>query len=172
MPPHPHPPADLRVAVEDPSGPDIVALLTEHLADMRANSPEGSMHALDPDTLRHPSVTFWCARQGAVLLGCGALKELDAAHGEIKSMRTATGHTGRGVAGALVTHILAVARERGYRRLSLETGAAPYYRPAIRLYERHGFRRGGPFADYTADPHSVFMTLALPAGADRASPIT
>ncbi|TQM31646.1 GNAT family N-acetyltransferase [Nocardia bhagyanarayanae] len=150
-----------RITVDDLTGSDIAALLATHLSEMRANSPDDSMHALDLSALRHPDITFWSVREGSDLLGCGALKQLDASHGEIKSMRTAAEHTGRGVATALLTHIVDEARARGYRRLSLETGAAPYYLPAQRLYTRHGFAFCPPFADYAEDPHSVFMTLAL-----------
>ncbi|MBF6212705.1 GNAT family N-acetyltransferase [Nocardia puris] len=150
-----------RIGVDDLTGPDILALLTAHLAEMRAHSPADSMHALDPGALRAPGVTVWSMRDATVLLGCGALKELDAEHGEIKSMRTAPGHTGRGVGAALLAHIINVAQDRGYRRLSLETGAAPYYAPAQRLYERHGFVRCPPFGEYIEDTHSMFFTLAL-----------
>ncbi|MEU2252072.1 GNAT family N-acetyltransferase [Nocardia xishanensis] len=156
-----HPSAGLRIVVDDLTGPDIVDLLATHLAEMHANSPAGSMHALDLTELREPGITFWSAREDDELLGCGALKGLDGTHGEIKSMRTAAGHTGRGVAAALLRHIVGEARARGYRRLSLETGAAPYYLPAQRLYTRHGFQLCPPFGEYTDDPHSVFMTLAL-----------
>ncbi len=151
----------LRIAVDDLTGPDVIDLLADHLAEMHANSPADSMHALDLSQLRAPGVTFWSVRDDIELLGCGAIKHLDATHGEIKSMRTAPGHTGRGVAAALLAHLVAEARARGYHRLSLETGAAPYYLPAQRLYARHGFQVCPPFADYTEDPHSVFMTLAL-----------
>ncbi|MGV9613864.1 GNAT family N-acetyltransferase [Nocardia xishanensis] len=151
----------LRIAVDGLTGPDIIDLLATHLAEMHANSPAGSMHALDLTELRQPGITFWSARENDELLGCGALKQLDATHGEIKSMRTAAGHTGRGVAAALLRHIVGEARARGYRRLSLETGAAPYYLPAQRLYARHGFQVCPPFGEYTDDPHSVFMTSAL-----------
>ncbi|MGV9818541.1 GNAT family N-acetyltransferase [Nocardia xishanensis] len=151
----------LRIAVDDLTGSDIVDLLATHLAEMHANSPAGSMHALDLTELREPGITFWSARENDELLGCGALKRLDAIHGEIKSMRTAAGYTGRGVAAALLRHIIGEARARGYRMLSLETGAAPYYLPAQRLYARHGFQVCPPFGGYTDDPHSVFMTLAL-----------
>jgi putative acetyltransferase len=95
------------------------------------------------------------------LLGCGALKELTPVHGEIKSMRTADTHRGKGVGRAMLAHLLAVARERGYERVSLETGATPAFLPALRLYESAGFQRCGPFADYTEDPHSVYMTRLL-----------
>ncbi|MGW0249471.1 GNAT family N-acetyltransferase [Nocardia goodfellowii] len=154
-----HPP--LRISVDDLSGPDIAALLTQHLADMYANSPEDSVHALDLDELRKPEITFWAARAGDTLVGCTALKELDPTHGEIKSMRTATGHTGRGIAAALLTHLIAEARTRGYTRLSLETGTADFFAPALRLYQRHGFEPCGPFAGYTDDPHSIFLTRTL-----------
>ena len=119
------------------------------------------MHALDLDRLRQPDITMWSAWDGDQLLGCGALKQLDSAHGEIKSMRTAIAHRGRGTGRALLAHIVDTARARGYRRLSLETGATPPFLPAQRLYETFGFVRCGPFADYREDPHSVFMTLAL-----------
>lgn len=119
------------------------------------------MHALDLDRLRQPDITMWSAWDGDQLLGCGALKQLDSAHREIKSMRTAIAHRGRGVGRALLAHIVDTAGARGYRRLSLETGATPLFLPAQRLYETFGFVRCGPFADYREDPHSVFMTLAL-----------
>ncbi|MEV6276118.1 GNAT family N-acetyltransferase [Nocardia sp. NPDC051832] len=151
----------LHITVDDLAGPEIAALLTQHLADMYANSPEDSVHALDLDKLRKPEITFWAARDGDALVGCTALKELDPTHGEIKSMRTADGHTGRGIAAALLAHLIAEARARGYTRLSLETGTADFFAPAVRLYQRHGFDFCGPFADYTADPHSYFMTLEL-----------
>ncbi|WP_280385159.1 GNAT family N-acetyltransferase [Nocardia wallacei] len=151
----------MRIVPDDLTAAAVVALLSEHLGEMRANSPRDSVHALDLDGLRKPEVTFWSVWDGDRLAGCGALKELDPTHGEIKSMRTATDHRGRGVGSLLLRHILATARERGYRRLSLETGAQQFFSPAHRLYERHGFRRCPPFADYLEDPHSIFMALAL-----------
>ncbi|MEU8898064.1 GNAT family N-acetyltransferase [Nocardia sp. NPDC048505] len=154
-------PATPRITVDDLTGPDIAALLTAHLADMHVHSPEDSVHALDLDALRKPEITFWSAREHGELVGCVALKELDPTHGEIKSMRTAAGHTGRGIAAALLTHLVAAARARGYQRLSLETGTAEFFAPAVRLYQRHGFELCPPFADYAPDPHSVFLTLRL-----------
>lgn len=154
-------PSDLRIAVDDLAGPEVAALLTEHLREMRANSPIESVHALDLDALRKPDVTFWTVRDADGLAGCGALKELDPTHGEIKSMRTATGRRGRGIASHLLNHVVAEARARGYHRLSLETGASDYFAPASRLYARHGFVRCGPFAGYTDDPHSVYLTRAF-----------
>lgn len=146
---------------DDLTGPKIQALLAEHLSGMHANSPAGSVHALDLDALRQPGITFWSAWEGDELLGCGALKELDPMHGEIKSMRTAAAHLRRGVGGAMLAHIVDEARRRGYRRLSLETGSGPAFEPAHTMYERNGFVRCGPFSDYRADSFSVFMTLEL-----------
>ncbi|WP_328403593.1 GNAT family N-acetyltransferase [Nocardia sp. NBC_00403] len=163
----PHPPRastttpPVQIIVDDLSGPRIAALLGEHLADMQANSPACSMHALDLDALRVPGITLWSVWDDTDLLGCGALKQLDPTHGEIKSMRTAAAHTGRGIATLLLDHIITTTRSHGYHRLSLETGASDFYTPAQRLYTRHGFERCAPFADYTADPHSVYMTRAL-----------
>ncbi len=150
--------------------PDVHQLLSEHLADMFATSPAESVHALDHSALSHPSITFWTARDDGELLGCGALKDLGTEAGtepearrlgEIKSMRTTASARGRGVATGMLEHIVAVARNRGYERLYLETGTEEYFAPARRLYARHGFTQCPPFADYTLDPSSVFMELPL-----------
>ncbi|MBF6138222.1 GNAT family N-acetyltransferase [Nocardia otitidiscaviarum] len=151
----------MRIIVDDLTDPRVIALLEAHVAEMLDNSPEDRMHALDLDGLRKPEITCWTVWDGADLAGCGALKELDATHGEIKSMRTIGARRGRGVGGMLLRHIVEQAAGRGYERLSLETGAADFYLPAVRLYQRHGFTHCGPFADYAADPHSVFMTRSL-----------
>jgi putative acetyltransferase len=126
-----------------------------------AITPAESVHALDLDTLRGPDISFWSVWEGDALLGCGALKELDPRHGEIKSMRTPEALRRRGAGRAVLAHILAVARARGYQRLSLETGSQEPFRPARRLYESVGFTVCGPFGDYVLDPNSVYMTLAL-----------
>lgn len=149
---------------DNPSLADVQQLLDDHLADMRATSPAESVHALDHAALSQPGVTFWTVREDGVLLGCGALKQLDAEQGEIKSMRTAPVARGRGLAASLLGHIVAEARGRGYRHLYLETGSDAFFAPARRLYARHGFAECEPFADYVLDPHSVFMELELDAG--------
>ncbi len=151
----------MQIEIDDLSRPAIHALLEEHLASMRRISPPESVHALDLDNLRRPDITFWSAWDGATLVGCGALKELDRHHGEIKSMRTADGWRRRGVARTLLGHIQDAAIRRGYRSLSLETGSQPAFEPARRLYESVGFARCPPFAEYLEDPNSVFMTKAL-----------
>ncbi|MET0467481.1 MAG: GNAT family N-acetyltransferase [Aeromicrobium sp.] len=140
---------------------DVRALLAEHLTEMFATSPAESVHALDLAALRHEAISFWTAREDGRLLGCGALKDLGSGHGEIKSMRTTALARGRGVATALLEHLVHTARHRGFARLSLETGAEPYFEPARRLYARHGFEPCDPFADYVHDPHSVFLTRAI-----------
>ncbi|SDY86293.1 putative acetyltransferase [Lysobacter sp. yr284] len=141
--------------------PEVIALLREHLQGMAELSPPDSVHALGLDALKHPQISFWSAWDDEELLGCGALKQLDAAHGEIKSMRTAGAHRRRGVAAAMLEHILAEAARREYRRLSLETGSMDGFGPARSLYARYGFDYCGPFADYRDDPNSVFMSKAL-----------
>ncbi|WP_237748157.1 GNAT family N-acetyltransferase [Nocardia brasiliensis] len=151
----------LRIVVDDLTGPEIAALLTEHLEDMAANSPAESMHALDLDALRRPEITFWTGWDGTVLAGCAALKELDAEHAEIKSMRTAATHKRRGVASILLRHLLAEAAARGYRRVSLETGTPAFFAPAQQLYAAHGFVSCPPFGEYRVDPYSTFMTRSL-----------
>jgi putative acetyltransferase len=154
-------PAPFHIRIDDPRGPEVAALLREHLADMALHSPPESIHALDVDALCAPHITFLCAWGKGALLGCGALAELDSRHGEIKSMRTATGARRKGVAAALLAHILAMARDRGYTRLSLETGSMAAFAPARALYARFGFVYCDPFGDYAFDPNSVFMTLEL-----------
>jgi putative acetyltransferase len=148
---------------DDLRGPEIAALLEAHLNLMRSISPPESVHALDLDALRAPEITFWTVWDGAILLGCGALKEIDPAHGEIKSMHTAQAARGKGVARRLLQHVLEEARQRGFRRLSLETGATGDFAAARGLYAGFGFAFCGPFADYALDPFSVFMTLELGA---------
>lgn len=151
----------MHVRLDDLSGPEVRDLLEEHLSEMAQLSPPESVHALDLDALRKPEVTFWTVWSGENLLGCGALKELTPAHGEVKSMRTSSAHRRKGVARAMLTHIIAEARKRSYVRLSLETGSMQAFEPAQRLYASFGFTYCSPFADYAVDPNSVFMTRAL-----------
>ncbi|HJV47813.1 MAG TPA: GNAT family N-acetyltransferase [Geothrix sp.] len=151
----------MLITRDDLSGPAIRALLAEHLQNMRSISPPESVHALDLSGLRKPEITFWTIWSGGDLLGCGALKELDPRHGEIKSMRTSVAHRRKGVARAMLEHILSEAATRGYEQLSLETGAQEPFEPARRLYESFGFQRCPPFGDYREDPNSVFMTRRL-----------
>lgn len=151
----------MRIKEDDLTGPEIRALLETHFAGMLANSPEGSCHFLDFDGLNAPDVTFWSIWDGESLAGCGALKELGAEHGEIKSMRTHADHLRKGVGAMMLTHIISEARERGYRRLSLETGSTEAFIPALALYQAHGFQFCPPFGDYAEDPFSRFMTLAI-----------
>ena len=152
----------MEIVRDDLSGPAIAEFLTQHLRDMRSVSPPGSVHALDLDALRRPDVTFWTVLDGSgAVAGCAALKELGPAHGEVKSMRVAPAHRGTGLAPRLLEHLLAEARRRGYRRLSLETGSMAFFAPARALYARHGFTVCGPFGSYREDPNSVFMTREL-----------
>lgn len=151
----------MQIRVDDLSGPQVRALLEEHLRNMHELSPPQSVHALDLSGLLRPEITFWTVWDEGELLGCGALKELGDGHAEVKSMRTANAHRRRGVARAMLEHILAEARRRRYARLSLETGSAPAFAPARKLYESFGFTYCGPFGDYADDPNSVFLTRAL-----------
>ena len=151
----------IDIRLDDLRGSEIARLLHEHLHSMTLYSPPESIHALDLDALRQPEITFWSVWQGTELMGCGAIKQLDAGHGEIKSMRTASAHLRKGVAAALMRHILEEAGRRSYRRLSLETGSAEAFAPARSLYASFGFQFCGPFAGYVEDPYSVFMTRGL-----------
>lgn len=151
----------MEVKVDDLSGPEVAALIAEHLEGMHADSPPESVHALGMEGLKQPNITFWCAWEHGELLGCGALKELDAGHAELKSMRTAKLHLRKGVARKILEHILQEAKGRGYTRISLETGSPESFIPARKLYENFGFSYCGPFGDYELDPFSVFMTKEL-----------
>ena len=151
----------MLIKIDDLSGPEIRALLTEHLTSMHLHSPPESVHALPIEQLCQPGISFWTAWDKKELLGCGALKELDAHHGEIKSMRTSSRHLRKGVARTLLQFIIGAAESRSYRRLSLETGSMQAFEPARQLYARAGFIPCPPFADYLPDPNSVFMTKEL-----------
>ncbi len=151
----------MEIKVDDLNGHEVSQLLLEHLQSMRQISPPESVHALDVDGLRKPEVTFWTVWEDGELMGCGALKQLDQQHGEIKSMRTSLEHRRKGVARNLLTYILEEAQRRGYKRLSLETGSQQEFEPAQHLYVSCGFAFCGPFADYVEDPNSVFMTREI-----------
>ena len=149
------------IAEDDPLRPDVTALLERHLGFAHEVTPAGHVHALDVHRLLDPSVTFFSARRDGELLGVGALRELDPSHGEVKSMHTAPAARRQGVGRAMVEHLLAVARARGYERVSLETGTMDAFAPARELYLAIGFVPCAPFGEYTANEHSVCMTLAL-----------
>jgi putative acetyltransferase len=151
----------MKIKIDDLTGTEVAELLEQHIRDMKAISPPESKHALDLEGLRKPEITFWTVWDGTSLAGCGAIKELDSSHAEVKSMRTAPEYRNRGVAAMLLQHIIDEAKQRNYRRLSLETGSMPFFEPARRLYLKFGFVYCGPFADYKEDPNSVFMTREL-----------
>lgn len=148
----------MPIELDDVSRPEVVALVEYHLRSMHEISPPDSVFALDLSGLKHPSVTFWTAWDGDDLLGMGGLKQLDAGHGEIKSMRTAPSALRRGVGRTMLDHILREARTRGYRRLSLETGSNAPFAPAWAMYERAGFVPCGPFGCYVDTAFSRYFT--------------
>jgi putative acetyltransferase len=150
--------------------PQVVDLLREHLAGMHAESPPDKVYALDLSALRQPNITFLTAwRQGGSehagdplqLMACGALKELSPKHGEIKSMRTSARFLRQGAAQAVLSELLAIARQRGYARVSLETGTTPGFDAAVAMYRRFGFVDAGPFGDYRVDAFSRFIAMKM-----------
>lgn len=151
----------MKIVVDDLAGPEIARFLDEHVREMLSITPPESKHALDLDGLRRPEITFWSVLDGDILVGCGAIKRLDAHHAEVKSMRTAPARKRSGIASLMLGHIITEARRMGFTRLSLETGSDEFFRPARSLYEKFGFRYCEPFADYRPDPLSVFMTRTL-----------
>ena len=158
----------MQIAIDPLDGPEIVALLREHLEEMRRISPPESVHALDMDQLRRPEIRFWTAwlpdatePAPGRLVGTGALKHLSADHVELKSMRAAESLRGLGVGRAILEHILGQAVDLGYQRISLETGTQPFFEPAHQLYLRYGFTDCAPFGSYQLDPHSRYMSRAL-----------
>ena len=140
---------------------DVRALLSHHFSEMRASSPPEACHVLPIDGLKVPAISFFTLRENGVLLGCGALKQLEPGHGEVKSMRTADAALGRGVGKALLDHIIMIARSAGVKRLSLETGSTELFAAANRLYERKGFELCGPFGDYADTPFTRFFTKEI-----------
>jgi putative acetyltransferase len=153
----------LIIAVADPAAPDVLALLAGHLAFAREVTPPGHVHALGTGAWSDPDLTLFGARRDGSLLGVGAIRQLDAAHAELKSMHTRAEARGQGVGRAMLGHLLGVAEARGYRRVSLETGTSDAFAAARSLYLTAGFRPCAPFGQYTVNPHSVCMTLALDA---------
>jgi putative acetyltransferase len=153
----------MRIELDDVTRPQVLALLSEHLANMHELSPADRVFALDFSKLRQSDITFWTVWEGDLLLGCGALKALSPTHGEVKSMRTPANLRRRGAGRAVLETIIQTARQRGYEMLSLETGSHPDFGKAHALYRAAGFVPCGPFADYVEDPHSVFMNLRLEA---------
>jgi len=153
--------AAVEIVVDDLTGPQIAGFLDEHIREMLSVTPPESKHALDLEALRRPGITFWSVMDGGIVVGCGALKRLDTSHAEVKAMRTKSTRKRSGIASMLLEHIITEARRMGFTRLSLETGAADFFLPARRLYEKFGFEYCEPFADYRPDPHSVFLTRAL-----------
>jgi len=151
----------MEIKIDDLTHGEVVTLLEEHLADMYATSPPESVHALDVDSLKSPEITFFSGWLNGELMGCIAIKEIDPEHAELKSMRTTKRARNSGVASRLLRHALEVAKSRGYKKVSLETGAEDYFKAARNLYEKFGFSYCDPFADYTLDPNSKFMTLSI-----------
>lgn len=151
----------MNIRIDDLTSPVVQDLLRYHLAALAPTAPVRSRHALDLSGLQRPDVTFWCVWDGDNLAGFGALKELDQTHGEIKSMRTAPNYLRRGVASLMLQHLINVAYDRGYQRLSLETGAMAFFAPAHNLYKSFGFVACEPFGAYHPDPNSIFMTKMI-----------
>lgn len=151
----------MDIKIDDLNGGEVIQLLKEHLEDMYATSPPESVHALDVSALKAPQITFFSCWQNRELLGCAAIKELDATHAELKSMRTSNKARNLGVGTLLLEHIVNISTDRGYNKISLETGSQDFFKPARNLYEKFGFQYCAPFADYQPDPHSKFMSRAL-----------
>ncbi len=151
----------MKIILDDLTGHEVAALINSHLYSMAEHSPPESIHALNLEELKKTNITFWSVWEGSELVGCGALKELNGEHGEIKSMKTSLNHLRKGVARKLLEHIINIAKERNYKTLSLETGSMAAFKPAQRLYESFRFQYCKPFGDYKEDPNSVFMTKEL-----------
>ncbi len=151
----------IRIKPANLDSTEFTALIDTHAELMLSLSPPGSCHFLPMDGLRTPDVSVWEMRDGDVLVGCGALKEISATHGELKSMHTLAIRRGAGLGRKMLDHILAEARQRGYHRISLETGSMDGFKPSRTLYQSNGFEICPPFEDYVEDPNSVFMTLEL-----------
>ncbi|MCR9195530.1 MAG: GNAT family N-acetyltransferase [Hyphomonas sp.] len=151
----------VRIQSANLETPEFAALIDTHAKLMLSLSPPGSCHFLPMDGLKRPDVTVWEMREGDALIGCGALQHLSDTHGEVKSMHTLARYRGAGLGRKMLEHVIAVAKERGYDRLSLETGSMDGFKPSRMLYQSFGFELCPPFGDYVEDPHSVFMTRTM-----------
>lgn len=151
----------MEIKVDDLINPKVQSLLHDHLDDMRSTSPPESTHTLDLSELQKPDITFWAAWEESDLVGCGALKAIDADTAEIKSMRTSKSSRGKGIGSAVLKHIIEFAKGQGYRSIYLETGSMSFFKPARKLYQKYGFENCKPFAAYAEDPNSVFMLKRL-----------
>jgi putative acetyltransferase len=153
--------ADAHITIDEPGLADVRALVAQHRSFAASLSPPENVFALDADGLHDPDVTLYSFRRGGELLAIGALRHLDAGHCEVKSMHTAQAARRSGIGRAMLAHLISVARERGYQRVSLETGSMAGFGPARALYASAGFTECGPFGDYPDSPYSIFMSLAL-----------
>ena len=151
----------MDIAIDNLESGDVIELLQEHMQDMLATSPPESVHALNVEALKNSEITFFSSREDNQLLGCVAIKELSANHAELKSMRTVSSSRNSGVGSKLLEHVLTVAKHRGYKKISLETGSMDFFRPARSLYKKFGFSYCKPFGDYEYDPNSKFMEINL-----------
>ena len=151
----------VSIVLDDLTNSKVVAFLDDHLQHMIKVSPPGCVHALDIEALKKPEITFWSVWERSQLVCCGALKELNSREAELKSMRTAPSHLGRGIASHLLEYVLSEAKRRGYHRISLETGSYDAFKPARNLYEKFGFKYCEPFSGYSKNLNSVFMTVEL-----------
>lgn len=158
----------LTITRADPGGPSVLPLIHAHLAYSHATTPKDSNHALNVTALQAPDIRFWCVADAGTVVGCGALKALPSRLAEVKSVHVVSAARGRGIAQALMRHLVDVARRDGTRALVLETGSGPDFAPARRLYERLGFTHCGPIPGYVADPHSAFLHPALGPAAENA----
>ena len=151
----------MEIKIDDLRGYEIKEFLEDHINDMKSVSLPESKHALDLEGLKKPEITFWSIWENSIFIGCGALKELDKKHGEIKSMRTSISYRGKGIASKLLQHIISEAKIRNYNRLSLETGSMPFFKPARSLYKKHNFKICSPFSFYKQGKNSVFLSKIL-----------
>jgi putative acetyltransferase len=158
-----------EISIDDPRAADVRALLERHLAFANLHSPPEDVHALDVAGLLDPAITFYSFRPNGELLAVGALKRLDEEHAELKSMHTAEEARGRGIGRAMLDHLIGVARERGFSRVSLETGSMAAFAPARSMYAKAGFSECAPFGGYFLSPNSTCMTLSL-GGKTHAGP--
>jgi len=149
------------IAEESPIGADLGLLMQRHAQAMHADTPPGSIHMMDAGALAAPGIRFFVMREAGRAIGMGGYKRLAGHHAEIKSMHVLHEVRGRGLARAMVDHLIAAARGDGIARLSLETGAQPSFAAARGLYEKAGFGYCGPFEGYGVDPMSAFMTRAI-----------
>ena len=143
------------------NNPEVNEMLVKHFIELKSVSPEGSAHVLDITGLKEPPIKFWSLWEDDQLMGGGALKFLDIGHGEFKSIRINDKFRKKGYGIKVINYLIDEAKKLNIKKLSLETGAGIFFKPARKLFNQCGFKVCEPFSHYKEDINSVYMSLLI-----------